>query len=242
MSTQLIHITQKISQSGLCSRRAAKQLIFSGNIFVNGTLVTNPAIKVNIDDVIEVKGKRLSETPEPRVWLYHKVKAEVTTHSDPQGRATVFDRLPQEMGRVVSVGRLDYNSEGLLVLTNLGKLARYMELPSNEIMRTYSVTVEGKLDSKKLQELEKGCTIEAINYRAVSLRIIRSTPSSAVLEIDLFEGKNREVRKMMAFCELIVIQLIRIQYGPYHLGSLQPGCVMEVKLSKNLLESASKQP
>ena len=233
----MIHITKKISQSGLCSRREAKAMIFDGKVTVNGKVITNPAIKIDLSDEILVEGKPITAAPEPRLWLYNKAKGIITTHRDPQNRPTVFASLPKEMPRVVSVGRLDINSEGLLLLTNQGELARFFELPKNQMIRRYKARVFGKLDISKLQNLSNGCIISGIRYGKIEVKIIEFGKSNSWLEIILHEGKNREIRKVMEHLGLRVSRLIRTQYGPYLLGDLVKGQVKEVTISKEIYEN-----
>jgi 23S rRNA pseudouridine2605 synthase len=230
----MIHITKRISQSGLCSRREAKAKIFAGEVKVNGKVVTNPAIKVSVSDKILVDNKPISTAPEVKLWLYNKAKGVITTHRDPQNRPTVFASLPKDMPRVVSVGRLDINSEGLLLLTNQGELARFFELPKNNMIRRYKVRVFGKLDISKLQNLSKGCIISDIRYGKIEVKIIEPGKSNSWLEIILREGKNREIRKVMEHLGLKVSRLIRLQYGPYLLEDLSKGHVKETKITKEI--------
>jgi len=237
LESNTIHITQKISQSGLCSRREAKKLVFDGSVRVNGVVISNPAIQISVSDAVEVNGEQLSSSLELKLWLYHKPISLITTHKDPQNRPTVFEALPKKLGRVVSVGRLDINSEGLLLITNVGEFARFLELPTNSIIRKYKVRAFGKVDKKKLASIEKGCTIEGIRYGNIQIAILTSAPNNNWFEITLHEGKNREIRKILKFCGLEVNKLIRIQYGPYLLEDLKQGAIKEVQITKELYEN-----
>ncbi|MGN0919390.1 MAG: pseudouridine synthase [Alphaproteobacteria bacterium] len=222
-------IAKRISAAGVCSRREAERLIEAGRVLVNGQQLTTPAFLVSEEDQIVVDGKEISIKPATRVWLYHKPVGLVTTARDPQGRPTVFGALPPEMPRVISVGRLDLNSEGLLLLTNDGEWARQMELPSSHLKRTYRVRVHGSLPPDLATQLAKGRTVEGIHYAPCQVKIESKTPSNAWLIMTLQEGKNREIRRLMASFGLQVARLMRLSYGPYELGDLAKGEVREVK-------------
>ena len=170
-----------------------------------------------------VDGKPLAEPQETRLWRYHKPTGLVTTHKDPQGRPTVFERLPKELGRVISIGRLDLNSEGLLLLTNDGELARRMEMPATGWVRRYRVRVRGTVDEDKLKKLKDGITIAGVNYGSIDAVLDSKTRTNAWLSVALSEGKNREIRKVMEHMDLHVNRLIRLSYGPYHLDKLTRG-------------------
>ena len=184
-----------------------------------------------------VDGKPLAEPQETRLWRYHKPTGLVTTHKDPQGRPTVFERLPKELGRVISIGRLDLNSEGLLLLTNDGELARRMEMPATGWVRRYRVRVRGTVDEDKLKKLKDGITIAGVNYGSIDAVLDSKTRTNAWLSVALSEGKNREIRKVMEHMDLHVNRLIRLSYGPYHLDKLTRGAVQEVsaKMLRNQL-------
>lgn len=222
-------IAKRISAAGVCSRREAERLVLAGRVSVNGKVLETPACLVNDNDMIKVDGKEISSKPSTRVWLYHKPAGLVTTARDPQGRPTVFSALPKDMPRVISVGRLDLNSEGLLLLTNDGEWARKMELPSSKLKRTYRVRVHGKIPTDLSEQLLKGHTVAGIHYAPCQLKIEKKMGSNSWLTITLQEGKNREIRKLMASFGIQVARLIRISYGPYELGSLKKGEVQEVE-------------
>jgi len=218
-------IAKVIARAGMCSRRDAERWIAEGRIRVNGKIIDTPATRITDPTTVVVDGKPLPAPVEALLWRYHKPPGLVTTHKDEQGRETVFDQLPKELGRVVSVGRLDLNSEGLLLLTNDGGLARELELPSNDWVRTYRVRVFGFVDDEKLASLKAGITFEGIKYGPIQARIEKKTGRNAWLIVSLSEGKNREVRRVMEYLELQVNRLIRTQYGPFRLDNMERGDV-----------------
>lgn len=224
-------IAKRIARAGLCSRRDAERWIEAGRVSVNGKKLESAAFLVGPGDDIHVDGKPLQKAAATRLFLYHKPAGLVTTARDEKGRVTVFEKLPAEMGRVVSVGRLDLNTEGLLLLTNDGGLARYLELPATGWRRRYRVRVHGKVDEKKLAALEGGITIEGMCYKSIEAKLEKTQGSNAWLEIVLREGKNREVRKVMEALGLKVTRLIRTAYGPFNLGKLPKGAIEEIKPS-----------
>lgn len=221
-------IAKFMARSGVCSRREAEELIKQKRVTVNGETVETPAFNVEGDEKILLDGEKLPQVQLTRVWLYHKPSGLITTHKDTQNRATVFDNLPAGMPRVISVGRLDLNSEGLLLLTNDGELARTLELPQNGWSRRYKVRVYGKVSKNKLAELEKGVEIEGVRYGAVKVELESQNGANSWLQVTLNEGKNREIRKLMKYIGLEVARLIRLSYGPFQLGSLKKGEVKEV--------------
>lgn len=224
-------IAKALAHAGVASRREAERLIEQGRVSVNGKRLTTPAFKVGPGDEIRVDGELIGPRPPTRVWRYHKPVGLLTTHADPQGRETVFDALPEELGRVISVGRLDLNSEGLLLLTNDGELARVLELPATGWTRRYRVRAYGKADDKALARLADGVTVDGVSYGPVEAVVDRRTGANVWLNIGLKEGKNREVRKVLASVGLSVNRLMRTAYGPFQLGALKRGEVGEVKLS-----------
>lgn len=231
-----------MARSGVCSRREAEKLIEQKRVTINGEIVTTPATLVEGNEKILLDGEKLPEAEITRVWLYHKPVGLVTTHKDEKNRATVFDNLPVGLPRVVSVGRLDLNSEGLLLLTNNGELSRKLELPQNGWKRRYKVRVHGVLNKNKLSELEKGVNIDGVNYGAVKIEIESQIGTNSWLNITLSEGKNREIRKLMKYAGLEVARLIRLSYGPFQLGNLKKGEVREVaqKVLREQLGSSFK--
>ncbi len=221
-------LAKYIARSGACSRREAERLIAEGRITLNGETVTTPAVNVEGSEKILIDGEKLPAIDKTRVWVYYKPTGLITSHKDEKDRATVFDNLPKGMPRVISVGRLDLNSEGLLLLTNNGELSRKLELPSNGWSRRYRVKVHGRISQEKFKELEKGITIEGITYGSIKVEIDSEQGTNAWLTVTLQEGKNREIRKVMKFLGLDVARLIRVSYGPFQLGSLKKGEVREV--------------
>jgi 23S rRNA pseudouridine2605 synthase len=221
-------IAKRLARAGLCSRRDAERWIEEGRVAVDGKVLKTPAFLVTEDSVIVVDGKPLAAADRTRLWRYHKPSGLVTSHKDPQGRTTVFERLPQDMPRVISVGRLDLNSEGLLLLTNDGELARRLELPSTGWLRRYRVRVHGAPEPAALAALEKGITVDGVTYGSIKAVLDRQQGSNAWLTVGLKEGKNREIRKVMEHLGWSVSRLIRIAYGPFQLGLLPEGDVEEV--------------
>ncbi len=221
-------IAKRIARSGLCSRRDAERLIAEGRVAVDGTTLASPACLVTAASRIVVDGKPLPDAEATRLWRYHKPRGLVTSHRDPQGRPTLFERLPAELPRVISVGRLDLNAEGLLLLTNDGALARRLELPATGWLRRYRVRVHGELDPARLATLAHGIEIDGVRYGAIDTVIDSRKGSNAWLTVSLREGKNREVRKVVEALGGIVTRLIRVAYGPFQLGYLAPGVVEEV--------------
>lgn len=221
-------IAKFLARSGVCSRREAEILINQERITINGATVTTPATMVNGDEDIRFDGEKIKKKDKTRLWLYHKPAGLITSHKDEKDRETVFAHLPAGLPRVISVGRLDLNSEGLLLLTNDGTLSRALELPENGWSRRYKVKVHGTVNEKKLKELEKGTVVEGIEYAPCKITIDTTQQSNSWLTISLTEGKNREIRKLMASIGLTVARLIRLSYGPFQLGSLKKGEVREV--------------
>lgn len=228
-STEGDRIAKVLSRAGISSRREAERLIEAGEVKVNGKLVTSPALNVTAKDKITVSGKPVG-APEPaRLWLYYKPEGLVTSASDEKGRETVFDHLPEDMPRVMSVGRLDLNSEGLLLLTNDGELKRRLELPSTGWLRKYRVRVKGNPTDPDLEPLRKGITIEGERFQPMDVILDRHQGANAWLTVGLREGKNREIRRAMSEIGLTVNRLIRVSYGPFRLNELKPGEVEEIR-------------
>ncbi|WP_421996953.1 pseudouridine synthase [Reyranella sp.] len=221
-------IAKRLARAGLCSRRDAERWIAAGRVKVDGQVLDTPAFTVTGQSRIEVDGKPLPDAERARLWRYHKPPGEMVTARDPQGRPTIFDALPRNMPRVVTVGRLDFMSEGLLLLTNDGGLARRLELPANGWIRRYRARVHGLVDEERLMALADGITIEGVRYGAIQARLERQQRTNAWLEVALTEGKNREVRRVLAHLDLPVMRLIRVGFGPFHLGELERGTVEEV--------------
>lgn len=222
-------IAKVLARAGVASRRQAEILIVEGRITVNGKRIDSPALNVTPSDRITVDGKPLREPEPARLWLYHKPLGLVTTTRDDEGRPTVFDNLPEGLPRVMSVGRLDLNSEGLLLLTNDGTLKRKLELPSTGWLRKYRVRVNGAPTDEMLAPLRDGVMVEGENFQPMIVSIDRQQGANAWLTIGIREGRNREVRRALSHVGLSVNRLIRISYGPFQLGTLAKGAVEEVK-------------
>lgn len=221
-------IAKVMARAGLCSRREAESWIEAGRVSVNGKKLLTPACVVTPDDKIVVDGQVLPQKEKTRLFLHHKPAGLVTTNKDEKGRETVFDRLPPGMPRVVSVGRLDLNTEGLLLLTNDGELARHLELPATGWVRVYRVRAHGNVTQERLDKLKKGMTYEGVKYGPITASLEKPQGSNVWLTMSLAEGKNREVRNVMEALGLQVNRLIRLSYGPFDLGTLTPGSVQEI--------------
>jgi 23S rRNA pseudouridine2605 synthase len=221
-------IAKVLARAGVCSRRDAERWIAEGRVSVDGHVLTSPAVGVTANNDIRVDGKPLPAPERPRLWRYHKPAGLVTSHRDEKGRPTVFDALPQGLPRLISVGRLDLNSEGLLLLTNDGALARRLELPATGWLRRYKVRVHGEVEPGRLAALEKGITIDGVSYGPIRASLERRQGSNAWIALAMREGRNREVRRVLEHLGLQVTRLIRLSYGPFQLGNLARGAVAEV--------------
>jgi 23S rRNA pseudouridine2605 synthase len=236
-------IAKAIARAGVCSRRDAEAMILEGRVQVNGKKLSSPALNVTDSDDIRVDGKPLPAAERTRLFRYYKPRGLVTTAKDPQGRPTVFDSLPQGMPRVISVGRLDLNSEGLLLLTNDGELARRLELPATGWVRRYRVRVHGEVDQNQLAQLSRGITIEGVRYGAIEATFDRKQGDNVWLTMALTEGKNREIRNICGHFGWPVSRLIRVTYGPFQLGAqLNPGDIEEVPAKVLRDQLGAKQP
>jgi 23S rRNA pseudouridine2605 synthase len=224
-----MRIAKAMADAGLCSRRDAEDWIAARRVAVNGEVLTTPVFVVSPADTITVDGEPLPAPQGPRLWRYHKPKGLVTSHKDPQGRRTVFATLPEDLPRVVSVGRLDINTEGLLLLTTDGALARHLELPSTGWMRRYRVRAHGRVSQDELDRLKQGVTIDGVRYGPVDAKVERQQGSNVWLTVGLREGKNREVKRIGEHLGLQVNRLIRVSFGPFSLGDLAQGTVEEVR-------------
>lgn len=229
-------IAKAMARAGIASRREVERLIGLGRVAVNGKILDTPATLVTRDDVITVDGKPIGSAQATRVWRYHKPAGLVTSHGDPQGRPTVFDALPSSLPRVISVGRLDLNTEGLLLLTNDGELSRALELPSTELVRQYRARARGRVTQAQLDTLKEGVTIDGVRYGPVEATLDKvkekaegeKASANLWISVSITEGKNREVRKVLEHLGLTVNRLIRLAYGPFQLGTLPVGSVEEV--------------
>jgi 23S rRNA pseudouridine2605 synthase len=228
-ATEPMRIAKALARAGLCSRREAERWIEDGRVSVNGQILKTPALDVSPSDKIVVDGNALPAAEPPRLWRYHKPRGLVTTHRDPEGRSTVFDTLPKTLPRVISIGRLDFNTEGLLLLTNDGALARHLELPSTGWMRRYRVRAHGTITQEALDKLKDGVEIKGVRYGPVEAVLEKPQGSNVWLRIGLREGKNREVRTILESLGLAVNRLIRTSYGPFQLLDMEPGAVEPVK-------------
>ncbi|MEX0277788.1 MAG: pseudouridine synthase [Ruegeria sp.] len=222
-------IAKVLARAGIASRREAERMIEAGRVAVNGTTIDSPALNVTDQDKIVVDGKPVSKPEPSRLWLYHKPSGLVTTTRDEKGRATIFDNLPEDMPRVMSVGRLDLNSEGLLLLTNDGGIKRKLELPATGWLRKYRVRVNGRPKDEDFAPLRQGLVIEGERFQPMTVSLDRQQGANAWLTIGLREGKNREIRRAMEDIGFSVNRLLRVSYGPFQLGSLKPGEVEEIR-------------
>jgi 23S rRNA pseudouridine2605 synthase len=222
-------IAKVVSRAGLASRRDAEEWITQGRVSVNGRVINSPALDVTANDTITVDGKVLPPRERTRLFMYHKPRGLMTTHADPEGRPTVFDNLPEGLPRLISIGRLDFNTEGLLLLTNDGGLARALELPDTGWLRRYRVRAHGEVTQAQLDELKKGVEVDGVKYGSIDATLERDQGANVWLVFAIREGKNREVRNVMAHLGLEVNRLIRVSYGPFQLGELVEGTVEEVK-------------
>jgi 23S rRNA pseudouridine2605 synthase len=221
-------IAKFLARAGVASRRDAERMVAEGRVKLNNETVTHPATIVSKDDLIVVDGKPVDAPERTRLWRYHKPDGLMTTHRDPEGRPTVFEKLPAHLPRVVSIGRLDLNSEGLLLLTNDGALARRLELPATGWIRRYRVRVFGAVDPKALAALARGVSVDGVRYGPIEAGLDSRKGDNCWLTVGLREGRNREVRRVMAHLGLHVSRLIRVSYGPFQLGQLARGAVEEV--------------
>ena len=222
-------IAKVIARAGIASRREAEKLIEAGRVSVNGAVITRAALNVTDKDRVTVDGKPLDAPEPPRLWLYHKPTGLVTTTRDPEGRPTIFDELPADLPRVLTVGRLDLTSEGLLLLTNDGGVKRKLELPSTGWLRRYRVRMKGSPQDTDFDPLRAGITIDGEDFQPMTVTLDRQQGSNAWATVAIREGKNREIRRAMQAIGLTVNRLIRTSYGPFQLGQLKPGEVQEVR-------------
>ncbi len=233
-------IAKFLARAGVASRREAEKLIEQGIVTVNGEVLTTPAFKVTPDMDIRVDGARIGKPGPPRLWRYHKPDGLVTTHKDPQGRKTVFEALEGRLPRVISVGRLDLTTEGLLLLTNSGELSRRLELPSSGWARRYRVRAFGRVRQNQLDKLKDGVTIDGVHYGPVRAQLDQQQGGNVWVTLSINEGKNREVRTLMRHLDLQVNRLIRTAYGPFQLGKLRKNDIEEIS-GKQMREQLGKK-
>ncbi|MCV0395361.1 MAG: pseudouridine synthase [Rhizobiaceae bacterium] len=222
-------IAKWLSRAGVASRRDAEEMIAAGRVSINGKVIDTPAVKVGASDQVSLDDAAVTPPERTRLFLFHKPAGLVTTNRDPEGRRTIFDALPEGLPRLLTIGRLDINTEGLLLLTNDGGLARVLELPSTGWLRRYRVRVHGKVDPAALEGLKDGIAVDGVYYGAIEASLDREQGSNAWLTLGLREGKNREVRNVLGALGLEVTRLIRVSYGPFQLGELAEGAVQEIK-------------
>lgn len=222
-------IAKRLARAGVCSRRDAERWIAEGRVMLNGKILETPAVLVTDADAIVVDGRRIGAAPATRLWRYHKPAGLVTSHRDEQGRDTIFQHLPADMPRVISVGRLDLNSEGLLLLTNDGALSRHLELPATGWSRQYRVRAFGRVGDGMLRALAKGVTVDGVHYGSIKAEVEKQQGANVWLHMTLHEGKNREIRRVLSHFGVEVNRLIRESYGPFHLSKLPVGGVEEVE-------------
>ena len=221
-------IAKVLSRAGIASRREAEKIILAGRVKVNGEILTSPAFNVLDSDIILIDDDPIAKPDEERLWCFHKPVGAVTTAKDDKNRKTIYDYFPSNLPRMMPVGRLDLNSEGLLLLTNSGELKRKLELPSSELSRLYRVRVKGRPKEVSLDLLRSGVSIEKESFRPMKVSVDRQQGANAWLTIELKEGKNREIRRAMGELGMQVNRLIRIEYGPFKLGNLKRGELVEI--------------
>lgn len=222
-------IAKVLARAGVASRREAERMIVAGRVSVNGKTIDSPALNVTEKDTVRVDGTQIGDADPVRLWLYHKPAGLVTSSRDEKGRKTIFDALPAGLPRVITIGRLDLNSEGLLLLTNDGAIKRRLELPSTGWLRKYRVRIKGRPRDEDFETLRNGLKLEGEAFRPMSVALDRQQGANAWVTIGLREGKNREIRRAMEAVGFTVNRLIRISFGPFQLGTLKPGEVEEVR-------------
>ena len=231
-----MRLSKFISASGYTSRRKADKLIEGGFVIVNSEVCRDFSMDIVDDDEVIVENTLIT-TQKPKLWLFNKPNGYLCTTNDPAGRKTIYQLLPNKFSNILSIGRLDLNSNGLLLLTNNGELSRYYELPKNKIVRKYHVDFSGTLLTKQLKSLESGIFIKGTNYGSIKSKILKKVRNKFTLELSMQEGKNREIRNIANYFDWKVINLKRIQYGQYFLGNMKIGEVKEVKISMQIMSS-----
>ena len=230
-----MRIAKYISNAGYCSRREAEKLIDQKKVYINNICCSHPSTLVNEKDKIVIQNQIIKLQKKVRLWKMYKPKKTICTNSDPQNRKTIFSLIPKNYPRMISIGRLDFMSEGLMLLTNNGEMARNYELPSSNIIRIYRVCIRGVIDSKDLAIINKGVTINKINYKKIKVKIEKIATPYTWLIFKMTEGKNREIRKLCDYFLWNIVNLVRIQYGSIKLTDLKPGEVIEVKKFRTLI-------
>ena len=225
-----IRISRYLAKAGLASRREAENLILDGRVTLNGNTVSEPWRNCTTTDILRLDGTIVSQSMSTALYQLHKPVGYLSTSKDTMGRKTIFDLIDSKFNHLMIIGRLDYNSEGLMILTNNGGLKRYLELPKNKVERIYKVKIKGHLTSSNLTNIKKGLSLEGLNFRPIAARVLESNSSHSWVEMVLTEGKNREIRKILASFNLTVVRLIRYRLGPFILGNLQTGKSKKLKL------------
>ena len=221
-------IAKFLASSGVASRRESEKIILDKRVEVNGRIISSPAFDIKDGDQVNVDGKPIKRSNNLRVFLFNKPQGYLVTTKDPVGRKTIYDLFPKKLKKIITVGRLDYNSEGLIILTNNGDFSRFLELPSNQFLRTYKVRVHGNIDKEKLSNLSNGITLKGIKYKSIEASLEKTNKSNAWLLMKLKEGKNKEIRRICESFDLKVNRLIRISYGPFNLGKINKTEIIEV--------------
>jgi 23S rRNA pseudouridine2605 synthase len=225
-----IRISRYLAKAGLASRREAEKLILDGRVTLNGNTISEPWRNCTNTDILKLDGKIVSQSMSTALYQLHKPRGYLSTSKDAMGRKTIFDLIDSELNHLMIIGRLDYNSEGLMILTNNGELKRYLELPKNEVERVYKVKIRGHLTSSNLSNIKKGLSLSGLNYKPIAVRVLESNNFHSWIEMVLTEGKNREIRKILASFNLSVVRLIRKRYGPFTLDKLKIGKSKKLKL------------
>jgi len=225
-----MRISRYLAKAGLASRREAEKLIIDGRVTLNGNTVSEPWRNCTTADILKLDGTIVSQSMSTTLYQLHKPKGYLSTSYDAMGRKTIFDLMDSELNHLMIIGRLDYNSEGLMILTNNGELKRHLELPKNRVERVYEVKIRGHLTSSNINDIKRGFSLDGLNYKPIAVRVLESNSSHSWIKMVLTEGKNREIRKILASLSLNVVRLIRKRFGPFYLGNLKPGNSKKLKL------------